>query len=306
MAGTDIWSGGALTYEEFEDPMTDTGPPVSVRSLRSAARRRRRLWLTTAFIGLLLGAGLHVMLPSKIASVSKLYLVEPAGSDPAVAITNDVNLLETRTVAEGAMGIMHLGSGQPTFTVKGSALGSSILAIKVTAPTATEALARTNAVAQAFLKVRASLQSETTNNAVKSLQAQVQSVQADIQTATSQISALQSSATKAQSVGALTELNNRLNGDNSQKSTLTQEMNQLQQSASSTINDSVVLDSAYVVPVSAKKTALKDGLSGLVAGLALGITFVILSELLSDRVRRRSDVAAALGAPVELSVDRLR
>jgi capsular polysaccharide biosynthesis protein len=66
-----------------------------------------------------------------------------------------------------------------------------------------------------------------------------------------------------------------------------------------------VLDTAYVVPVSAKKTAIKDGLSGLIAGLGLGITIVIIGELLSDRVRARSDVAAALGAPVELSVGRL-
>ena len=45
---------------------------------------------------------------------------------------------------------------------------------------------------------------------------------------------------------------------------------------------------------------------GVFGGLVLGMAIVIISALLSDRLRRRDDVAAALGAPVRLSVGNLR
>jgi len=45
--------------------------------------------------------------------------------------------------------------------------------------------------------------------------------------------------------------------------------------------------------------------SGLVGGAALGVGSVLFLAITSDRLRRRSDVAAALAAPVPLSVRRL-
>ena len=70
---------------------------------------------------------------------------------------------------------------------------------------------------------------------------------------------------------------------------------------------SSVLDPAALVPVSTKKVVLKDGLSGLVAGLAIGLAAVIVRcTLLSQQRPDRSTVAATLGAPVELSLGRYR
>ncbi len=45
---------------------------------------------------------------------------------------------------------------------------------------------------------------------------------------------------------------------------------------------------------------------GLLLGLVLGMGFVIVGALASDRLRRRDDIARALGAPVQLSVGRIR
>ena len=45
---------------------------------------------------------------------------------------------------------------------------------------------------------------------------------------------------------------------------------------------------------------------GLFGGLAVGMIIVIITALVSDRLRRRDDVAEALGAPVRLSVGPLR
>jgi capsular polysaccharide biosynthesis protein len=264
-----------------------------------AARRRRRLWVSMAFAGLVLGAALHVVLPSKISAVSKVYLVEPTNQDPTAAIASDVNLLQTRKVAETAMSILHLSPNQPVIAYKAAALGTSIVAIKVSAPSASAAKAETNAVAQAFLEVRNQIQTQVTTDQVTSLRADEASLQADLGTVTSQISRLQGpSATR----NALTD---RQTNDSTQISSDQQQITQATQSESLVTKSSGVLDPAYIVVTSTKKTAIKDGLSGLVAGLALGLGIVVVGELLSDRPRHRADVAAALGAPVELSVGRL-
>ncbi len=288
MAGIDQWAAEAFTEQEYEDPALDPGPPVSIRSLKAAVKRRKWIWIATAFVGLILGASLHVVLPSKVSAVSRVYLAEPGGADPSIAINNDLSLLGTRKVAEAAMAILGLGANQGGIAYKGSAESTTIVAIKATGPTAAEAMQRTNAVVKAFLEVRAQFANQATTDEVGTLQQQVQALNAAIQRPT-----LTNVATKEQDadIGQITTLNNQIiQAGASQKAAL---------------RSTVVLDPAYVPPASAKKTAIKDGLSGLVAGLALGIIIVIVGELMSDRVRFRSDVAAAHGAPVELSVGRL-
>jgi len=63
-----------------------------------------------------------------------------------------------------------------------------------------------------------------------------------------------------------------------------------------------VLDSAVPVAHSKLKYLLIYALTGLVAGLALGLGIVVVRAIVSDRLRRRDDVCYALGAPVKLSV----
>ena len=69
------------------------------------------------------------------------------------------------------------------------------------------------------------------------------------------------------------------------------------------VEGSEVLDAAAPLPHSGRlKLAILYAATGLVAGLALGLGIVIVMALVSDRLRRRDDVAHALGAPVNLSV----
>ena len=55
-----------------------------------------------------------------------------------------------------------------------------------------------------------------------------------------------------------------------------------------------------------KRTLVTYAAVGLIIGLAVGLGIVILRALVSDRLRRRDDVAYALDAPVKLSVRTLR
>ena len=88
--------------QEYEDPALDPGPPISIRSLLASARRHRVLLIGMALAGLLLGAALHVVLPSKSTATSEVYLVEASGSDPTTTSVNEVALLQSGAVASAA------------------------------------------------------------------------------------------------------------------------------------------------------------------------------------------------------------
>ena len=72
------------------------------------------------------------------------------------------------------------------------------------------------------------------------------------------------------------------------------------------VHDSKMLGAATAIPRSHVKGAALYVAGGLFGGLAVGMVIVIITALVSDRLRRRDDVAEALGAPVRLSVGALR
>ena len=75
----------------------------------------------------------------------------------------------------------------------------------------------------------------------------------------------------------------------------------------SEVKGSEVLDAAAPIPPHSRlKHLLLYAAIGLIAGLALGLGIVVIRALVSDRLRRRDDVAHALGAPVKLSVGTVR
>ena len=64
--------------------------------------------------------------------------------------------------------------------------------------------------------------------------------------------------------------------------------------------------SVVPLPHSRLKPLVTYAAIGLIGGLALGSSIVVVRALVSDRLRRRDDVAYALDAPVKLSIGSLR
>jgi capsular polysaccharide biosynthesis protein len=284
------------------------GPMVDLRALKEGVRRRRRFWFATAALGLFVGAALHLVVPAKYTAVAHLYMVEPSSMDPAVAMANDVSLLETRAVTDQALSALHLRINPTNFlaTYSGTQVSDSILSVKLSAPSSADAVRYDNAVAQAFLSVRSGVLGLQTKLIVDGLENQIGSLNANISQLTGQINALSTAQAEQQSANQLTALVNERSGDVSQISQLQSQVQQDELAERSVAQGSEVLDPAEAVKVSVKKVIAVDGLSGLVAGLALGLGIVVVGEAISDRPRRRGDVAAALGTPVELSVGRYR
>lgn len=275
---------------------------VGLQFLRAALRRQRRVWLGTAAVGLAIGGLFHVVIPLKYTAASTVYVAHASTVAGTVAAQDDLAMLQTSAVANRALAKLH----EPGLTASallgkqpGTLLSENILEIAVSGPSPAVAVRRVDALTSAYLAFRAqqydlqnrSLVAATTAQVVK-LQAEARALSAKI--ASSSSSSAQLTVLEAQRTAALSQITGlqaAIQDDN---------LNQL-----AVTNGSKVLGKGALVPVSKKKVFILDGLTGLAAGLGLGLIVVIMFAMLSDRIRRREDVAAILGSPVAVSLRRI-
>jgi capsular polysaccharide biosynthesis protein len=286
----------------------ELGQMIGLRALLGTIRRKRRIVVMTSLVGLIVGASLHLVIPAKYTAVTDLYLAVPTGADPGQAMVNNVSLLQTEVVAQRAITEGRLQETPRTLLSRysGTAVSDSIMSIKFSGSTQSGAVAGANAVARAFLTVQAKELGLQTDALVHGLQAQISSLNTEVDNVNASLNGLAGATSNATSANQVTDLINQRSADESQLSQLQNEVQQALLDQQTTVQGSAVLDPAAVAPVSTKKVILVDGLSGLIAGLAVGLAAVIFSALLSERPPDRSTVAAAVGAPVELTLRRYR
>jgi hypothetical protein len=123
---------------------------------------------------------------------------------------------------------------------------------------------------------------------------------------TTSINALSSSNANPQTSDQVATLVTQRSNDETQLSQLQAQIQQQQLNLTSVTTGSHILDPAAVSAKSAKKIMVTDGISGLIAGLGLGLALVLVPFVMSDKLRRREEIASALGTPVELTVKRYR
>jgi capsular polysaccharide biosynthesis protein len=282
------------------------GPMIGLRPLLGTIWRKRRIWLITGLVGLIVGACLHLVIPHKYSAVTDLYLTSAGGADPAQAMLNDVALLQTDVVAQKAVGAGHLD--MPAHTLlshyTGTSESNNIMSITFSGPSQAEAVSGAEAVARGFLSVLAAESGSQTDGLVRGLQSEISTFNSDINNLTTNIDGLSGTTPDAQSSNQLANLAYQRTADQTQVTQLQTQVDQALANQEFTERSSAVLDPARVIVASTKKVVLTDALSGLVAGLAVGLVAVTFGALLSERRPDRSTVAATLGAPVELSLGR--
>ena len=286
----------------FDDQPSKAYPPdalVTFRFLRDAVRRHLRIWLIVALIGLAGGLASTVVMPSPNVSSTRLLLTHRDGEDPAKAMATDVSLATTHTVAQRVIDLLKLPVTQVDL-LKEYSVGAKtdrVLEITAGAKTSDEATKLATAVAQVFLvyrKEQIALQDAP-------LRRDLTSAQNDLDVA-------------KQAVIAAGDNPDQMNRPNSPEGIrfsaahdryvyVTQQL--LDQSTQALrMNSSRMLDAASPVPVSAKRTLVINAGTGLIAGLFIGLGFVIVRALISDRLWKRQDIAQALGARIRLSSPR--
>ena len=290
---------------ESQPPVVLVGRLVSLRVVLGALRRRRKLWLSCAAVGLVVGLGYHVVVPRSYNANATLYLAQASGTDPSVGMANDIALLETSAVGHRAAALLgepSLSSSQLLGKAPGVAASDNVLTLSVSGPSKVEAVRRANALAKAFLGFRSERLQEQTASANKALESQISSLEHQI----SQLSAAMSSGGSSAQGNDLTTLVGEQSSDTSELASLEQTVQQNQVASNGVIRGSSVVTPGALVPTSSAKLFGLDGMAGLIGGLGIGVAYVAVQAVLSDRVRRRSEVASLLGSPVELSVGRVR
>jgi capsular polysaccharide biosynthesis protein len=285
-----------------------TGKLVNLGFIRAALRRDRRVWIAAGLIGLIVGCGLYVKFPPAYQASTSLIIANNPNQDAVSAMLTNVNLAESRPVAQAV--IDKLGLQQSAASLQAAATASvvtnQILLITANAPTGPGAIALAQTLASQFLQFRAQLLEQQQQQVQSALNTQVTKAQQNLDGINKQISQVSAQPDTPARQNQLGVLNASHAKAETSLSTLQQTATDNQATAETTtatmIQGSQVLNPATADHHSRLKGALEYVGSALIAGLVIGVGIVVVRAIVSDRLRRRDDVADVLGAPVRLSV----
>lgn len=285
---------------------------VGLNFIRAALRRGILVWSVMGAVGLLAGLGYFVERPPAYSASASVLLTNNPAEQPSDAMLDNQAIAESRTVAAAALKKLGVAESADAFTRNYTVtpLTSRVLLMSVKAQSTDEAMREANALASAFLDFQATQLQTQDKLVVASLQQQVVLGQNNVNALTTQITQLlaqpSTQATRTKISRLRTERTQAVNALDLRRTALTQTDTIMETSTATVVRGSRVLDPAIAVLQSRMRLMLIYGITGLIMGLALGAGFVVMRALVSDRLRRRDDVARALGAPVRISVGKVR
>jgi capsular polysaccharide biosynthesis protein len=309
--------GHLLAFDEFT-PQDDrsaanlnTGP-ASPGVIKAALRRSAWFLCVTAVLGMLAGFAMLKKLPPAYQASTTVLLANNLPGPPGEAVQDDAAIVLSRTVAGDALRMLGLNQSPEslTGTYTATVITNRVFAITVKATSYEAAVREANALATAFLRFQAQQLQSQAQLVINSLQQQITAAQQHVDSISTRIKAVsaqppsatqhaQLSSLSAERSQAVTALNQTKQANlASEASTRTQ--------TAAVVKGSKVLDAAVPLPQHAKKYLLLHVGGGLIAGLVLGLSIVVIRALVSDRLRRRDDVSRVLGAPVKLSTGKIK
>jgi len=309
-------------YEDsavVEDRSADFEPHlVSLGVLAAALRRSAWLWCVAAVAGLLVGSLAYAATRDPYqASTTLLLTLDPSENVTAQAADDEYQadnqaMTESRTVAGLALRKLGLRESVSSFLSSYSATSVSdrVLVITDSASSSDQAVLQANAVAAAFLQFRAGELGEEQKLTLSSFDQQIAQTRQDISSLGGQISRLSASPASAAQQSQLSSLQTERSQATSTlaglKAAAFSYQTTTQPAIAAEAKGNVVLDGAVALPYSQPKHLLLYALIGGFIGLVLGLAVALIRALVSDRLRQWADVSQALGAPVKLSVGRVR
>jgi hypothetical protein len=286
-----------------------TGSPfVAAPFLAAAIRRRWRLWMTTAVAGVIAAIGLSLAFPPQYTATATVLLGHHPGSDPAKAMLTDQELLQTTAVARGALD--RLGLRQPATTFRthydGRSLSPDLLRVRARGTTRRDAVRRADAVAQSLLAFRADELRRQSQLAVQALQERQNPLVTELDELNRRINSAATDPTSDPGTRAFGDLLSRRATLGDELAVLRQQAQTLTTETRAVIAKSRIVDPANPDPRSPFKAMIFNVAAGIVGGIFVGLAWIVGHEILSDRLRRRADIAAILDVPVAISIGQLR
>jgi hypothetical protein len=299
-------------YDDFaadENRPGDFVPGLVNLGFIKAAIRRSVLFVSLlAAVGLIGGIGVYVKYPHSYQATASVFLTISPYEDTLTAVANNQAMAATSPVATIALKKLGLKESVSNFLSSYTISSSTARVLTVTGsgPSAEQAQLRAGAVGNAFLTFRANELQSQQDLVVQSLNQQITQARQRVSSIDGQLSQLSGqSASPAQLDKVRAERTAAANAlSNLQQAAATNQTTTLP-GLTAALKNSTVL-SVIPVPLAKKKILVTYAAIGLVAGLVVGLSIVIIGSLISDRLRRRDDVAYALDAPVKLSVRTLR
>jgi capsular polysaccharide biosynthesis protein len=305
-----LWAYEDFTAEQEHPGLDVTGAFASLGFLRTALKRNARLWLTLAVIGLIIGAGMYAALPPKYQATTSIYFTNNPDMDALDQIDTNQTLVSTPTVAEQAMRDLRAGGTVATFlgSYTATPVTDEVMSITASASTSAQAVTHAQAIAETFLSFRANMLRSELAQEDQTLSLELTAAQQKVDSLTTQINQLTSSGStdhtelatlsrqRTSAEASLTALQTTVQATDDDNAVTTAAM----------INGTEIINPATALAHSKLKYLLFYMAIGLFGGLAIGMGFVVIRALVSDRFRRRRDISSALGVPVKLSTGPVR
>jgi capsular polysaccharide biosynthesis protein len=305
--------GSLWNYEDLaaagDPPVTDLAAGfTSGGFIWAALKRSAWFWCATAVVGLLIGSGLYVKYPPAYHAYSEVLLIDSPTQDPAVEVQTDQSLAESLTVAANV--VQQLGLRQSAASLAAAytvtIITDQVLEFNVGARSSSQAVREASALAVAFLQYRAEYTQTQQQLLVAALDQQFSAAQQSLDLINAQLNGLPSPPGSPAVQLRYDNLQDQRDTEAGIEQYVTDTKETTRTATNQMVKGSRVIDAATPIPRSHLKGTALYVAGGLLGGLAAGMGIVIVAALVSDRLRRRDDVAAALGAPVRLSVGPLR
>ena len=306
-----LWTFDEFTNEDRSAADLATGL-TSVGFIRAALRRGALLWCITGVVGMLVGFFVLTALPPAHQASASVLLGINNFEQPGDAADDDQAIAESRAVAGDALRALGMRESPAAFAANYTVtiLTSRVLVFTVKATSSPAAVRQANALMASFLNFQKQDLVTTFANVSTLLQQQITQAQQHISSLNGQINHLSAQPATPAQAAKLRSLQAESNRAASAFTTLQESIagNKANDQiyAETLVGGSRALDPAVATQPSLKRLLVIYVGTGLIAGLALGMFIVIVRALVSDKLRRRDDVARAIGAPVKLSVGQVR
>jgi capsular polysaccharide biosynthesis protein len=281
---------------------------VSLGFLFAALKRRRRLWVTLALLGALIGCALYVKSPPGYQASTSILLTTGPYENILTAAANNQEMAQSLSVAEAAEQQLGLTETPSKFSKSYlvTAPTERVVIITASAKSSAQAVRNASAVATAFLQFRAQEMQSEQKLVLASLNQQLSQAQQKLSSINAEISQESAQPASAAQQSRLTTLRAQATqAENSVyevRQSVTNDQGTDGSATTAAVKGSVELDASTLLPSSRVKKLILNVALGLILGGVLGMAIVVIQALVSDKLRRRDDVAQALGSPVTLSV----
>jgi capsular polysaccharide biosynthesis protein len=301
-------------YDDFaatENRSTDLVPGlVSLGFITAAVRRSALFLIVMAVIGSILGLGQYFKAPHPYQASASILLTHGPTEDIQTSAANNAAMAETLAVARLAVQELGLQQSDSSFlsTYAVASVTDRVLTVTASASSPSQAVLRARAVATAFLTFRAGELQGQLNLVLQWFNQQINQAKQRIDTIDAQISQLPSQPASGTQQSQLSKLRAEQTNVTNTLATLQQDVLGEQTSTQSTLTAALKKSEVLTVvalPRSHLKPLITYAAFGLIVGLAVGLAVIIIRAVVSNRLRRRDDIAYALDAPVKLSVHTL-